>query len=282
MRWGRIYIIPTESTLAVPPTCLQGAWYARSLQSKYTRRLRPLRHAYVGGTGHARWRHGCRGPGWHSICICRPPKPYRQRTSEVHHRALHARVCYVPAGDAAHAAVIVHCSITAACSLRAPASLKTRTGDVRRRYGSLRFGYRIRRRPAAERCTAGCDRGFRVNWDLSTAKVCFRTINYHRLELKFSECDASVDVRVVSSIVTRCNTREVYHSFVSIKDTWTEQKYIVDTLTQTRNLLKMTHPNIYYDIFFKCVFVLDYLCLDIWLRPSIKCTYIHITKLAMY
>ena len=35
MRWGRIYIIPTESTLAVPPTCLQGAWHARSLQSKY-------------------------------------------------------------------------------------------------------------------------------------------------------------------------------------------------------------------------------------------------------
>ena len=30
-----IYIIPTESTLAVPPTCLQGAWQARSLQSKY-------------------------------------------------------------------------------------------------------------------------------------------------------------------------------------------------------------------------------------------------------
>ena len=29
------YIIPTESTLAVPPTCLQGAWHARSLQSKY-------------------------------------------------------------------------------------------------------------------------------------------------------------------------------------------------------------------------------------------------------
>ena len=36
MRWGRIYIIPTESTLAVPPTCLQGAWHARSLQSKYS------------------------------------------------------------------------------------------------------------------------------------------------------------------------------------------------------------------------------------------------------
>ena len=62
-------------------------------------------------------------------------------------------------GDAAHAAVIAHCSITAVCSLRAPASLKTRTRDVRRRYGSLRFGYRIRRRPATERCTAGCDRG---------------------------------------------------------------------------------------------------------------------------
>ena len=27
MRRGRIYIIPTESTLAVPPTCLQGAWH---------------------------------------------------------------------------------------------------------------------------------------------------------------------------------------------------------------------------------------------------------------
>ena len=57
---------------------------------------------------------------------------------EVHHRALHARVCYVPTGDAAHAAVIAHCSITTACSLRAPASLKTRTGDVRRYgYGGL-------------------------------------------------------------------------------------------------------------------------------------------------
>ena len=35
MRWVRIYIIPTESTLAMPPTCLQGVWHARSLQSKY-------------------------------------------------------------------------------------------------------------------------------------------------------------------------------------------------------------------------------------------------------
>ena len=35
MRWGRIYVIPTKSTLAVPPTCLQGAWHARSLQSWY-------------------------------------------------------------------------------------------------------------------------------------------------------------------------------------------------------------------------------------------------------
>ena len=143
--------------------CLQGACKVRDTHVRCRasmRRLRPLRHAYVGGTGHARWRHGCRGPGWHLICIYRPPKPYRQCTLEVHRRALHARVCYVPAGDAAHAAVIAHCSITAACSLCAPASLKTRTGDVRRRYGSLRFGYRIRRRPAAERCTAGCDRGF--------------------------------------------------------------------------------------------------------------------------
>ena len=76
-------------------------------------------------------------------------------------RTGNARVCDVPTGDAAHAAVIAQCSVTAACSLRAPASLKTRTGDVRRRYGSLRFGYRIRRRPAAERCTAGCDWGFK-------------------------------------------------------------------------------------------------------------------------
>ena len=35
MRLGRIYIIPTESTLAVPPMYLRGAWHARSLQSKY-------------------------------------------------------------------------------------------------------------------------------------------------------------------------------------------------------------------------------------------------------
>ena len=35
MCWCRLYIMPTESTLAVPPTCLQGAWHARSLQSKY-------------------------------------------------------------------------------------------------------------------------------------------------------------------------------------------------------------------------------------------------------
>ena len=35
MGWGRIYIIPTESTLAMPPTCLQGAWHALSLQIKY-------------------------------------------------------------------------------------------------------------------------------------------------------------------------------------------------------------------------------------------------------
>ena len=31
-----------------------------------------------------------------------------------------------------------HSLITAACSLRAPASFKTRTSDVRRRYGTLR------------------------------------------------------------------------------------------------------------------------------------------------
>ena len=30
-----VFFIPTESTLAVPPTCLQGAWHTRSLQSKY-------------------------------------------------------------------------------------------------------------------------------------------------------------------------------------------------------------------------------------------------------
>ena len=47
-----------------------------------------------------------------------------------------------------------HCVLSARSSVS-----QTRTGDVRRRYGSLRFGYRIRRRPAAERCTAGCDRG---------------------------------------------------------------------------------------------------------------------------
>ena len=155
MRWGKIYIIPTESTLAMSPTCLQGAWHARSLQSKYA----------AAASSASRWRHGCRGPGWHWICICQPPKPYRQRTSEVHRRALHSRVCYVPAGDAAHAAVIAHYSITASCSLRAPASLKTSTGDVRWWYASLRFGYRIRHRPAAERCTAGCDRGLNITHD---------------------------------------------------------------------------------------------------------------------
>ena len=99
--------------------CLQRACKVRDTHVRCRasmRRLRSLRHAYVGGTGHARWRHGCRGPGWHLICICRQPKPYRQRTSEVHCRALYARVCYVPAGEAAHAAVIAHCSITAACS----------------------------------------------------------------------------------------------------------------------------------------------------------------------
>ena len=35
MRWGTIDIIPTESKLAVPPTCLQDAWHARWLQGKY-------------------------------------------------------------------------------------------------------------------------------------------------------------------------------------------------------------------------------------------------------
>ena len=89
-------------------------------------------------------------------------------------------VCYVPAGDAAHAAVIAHCSITAACSLRAPASLKTHTSDVRRRHGCLRFGYRIRRRPATERCTAGCDRGFTAvaNCQTSFQKARFSMANY--------------------------------------------------------------------------------------------------------
>ena len=35
MRCDRMYITPTECTLAVPPTYLQGTWHPRSLQSKY-------------------------------------------------------------------------------------------------------------------------------------------------------------------------------------------------------------------------------------------------------
>ena len=53
MRWGRIYIIPTESTLAVRPTCLQGAWHARSLQSKYA--------AAASSASRVRW--------WHWACM---------------------------------------------------------------------------------------------------------------------------------------------------------------------------------------------------------------------
>ena len=157
MRWGRIYVIPTESTLAVPPMCLQGAWHARSLQSKYA--------AAASSASRVRRWHRARtleARLSRSRLASNLYLPAAQTVPATHVGG--ARVCYVPAGDSAHAAVIAHCSITAACSLRAPASLKTRTGDVRRRYGSLRFGYRIRRRPAAERCTAGCDQGLRHIW----------------------------------------------------------------------------------------------------------------------
>ena len=52
MRWGIIYIIPTESTLAVPPMCLQGAWHTRSLQSKYA--------AAASSASPVRWWHQAR------------------------------------------------------------------------------------------------------------------------------------------------------------------------------------------------------------------------------
>ena len=142
MRWGRIYIIPTESTLAVPPTCLQGAWHARSLQSKYA--------AAASSASHVR--------RWH---LARKLEARLSRSRLALNLHLPAPNRTGNTQDAVHAAVIAHCSISAACSLRAPASLKTGTGDVRRQYGSLRFGYQIRRRPATERCTAGCDRGFK-------------------------------------------------------------------------------------------------------------------------
>ena len=127
MRWGRIYIIPTESMLTVPPTSLQSAWYARSLQNKY---VAPASSAWRV----LRWHRACTLEAWLSK---------------------------------SRLALNLHLSAaqTAACSLHAPASLKTRTGDVRRRYGSLRFGYRIRRRPLVERL--GCDRGF------ISATLCF-------------------------------------------------------------------------------------------------------------
>ena len=162
--WAEVEFILSPPKARSP--CLQRACKVRDMHVRCRasmRRLRPLRHAYGGGTGHARWRHGYWGPGWHWICICRPPKPYRQSTSEVHRR-----------------------SITAACSLCAPASLKTRTGDVHRRYGSLLFGHGIRRRPATERYTAGCDRGFRqpttflhtwsITWDI---KGCLCLFKHH-------------------------------------------------------------------------------------------------------
>ena len=184
---GQMSVSCVEVEFILSPTkarspCLQRACKVRDTHIRCKASMCPLRHAYICGTGQARWRHGCRDPGWHWICICRSPKLYRQRTSDVHRRALHARVCYVPTGDAAHAAVIAHCSITAAGSLRAPASLKRRTGDVRRWYGSLRFGYRIRRRPATERCTAGCDRGIsKVSAASCLAELSHRRANCNKI-----------------------------------------------------------------------------------------------------
>ena len=157
MRWGRIDIIPTESTLAVPATCLQGAWHARSLQSKYA----------AAASSASRVRR------WH-----------RARTLEARlSRSRLALNLHLPAGQtvpATHVGGAPPCAartcllrsrrrrgarssyctlfnnrcVLSACSCVS----QNRTSDVRRRYGSLRFGYRILRRPAAERCTAGCDR----------------------------------------------------------------------------------------------------------------------------
>ena len=76
------YIGMDPNTLILSPPkapwlCLQRACKVRDTHVRCRAsmwRLRPLRHAYVGGTGLPRWRHSCGGAGWHFICICRPPK----------------------------------------------------------------------------------------------------------------------------------------------------------------------------------------------------------------
>ena len=133
---GQMSVSCVEVEFILSPTkarslCLQRACKVRDTHIPCKASMRPLRHAYICGTGQARWRHGCRDPGWHWICICRSPKLYRQRTSDMHRRALHARVCYVPTGDTAHAAVIAHCSITAACSCVTQKTHRRRASAVR-------------------------------------------------------------------------------------------------------------------------------------------------------
>ena len=162
MRWGRIYIVPTESTLAVLPACLQGAWHARSLQSKYA----------AAASSASRVRR------WHRACTMEARLSRSRSALNLHLPAVQtvlathiggappcaARTCLLRScrrrsARSSYCTLFNNRCMLSACSLHAPASLKTRTGDVRRRYGSLRFGYWILRRPAAERCTADCDRG---------------------------------------------------------------------------------------------------------------------------
>ena len=130
MHWGRIYIIPTESTLAVPPTCLQGAWHARSLQSKYAAAASSasrVRRWHRARTLEARLSRSRLALNLHL--------PAAQAVPTTHVGGAPpcaAHTCLLPSTrDAAHAAVIAPCSITAACSCVSQNTHRWRASAVR-------------------------------------------------------------------------------------------------------------------------------------------------------
>ena len=124
MRWGRVYIIPTERKHARRASTVLARYLTRKFATEQVcgdyvlcvARTLVAPGTHVGGT---------------AVEVSAGIKFYLPAAQTV--PATHV--------GGAQVTVIAHCSITAACSLSAPASLKTRTGDVRWRYGSLYFGY---------------------------------------------------------------------------------------------------------------------------------------------
>ena len=116
MRRGRIYIIPTESTLAVPPTCLQGAWHTFAAEQVCggcvlcVTRTSVAPGTHVGGTA-------VEVPAGIKLAFAGGPN----RTGNARRRCTTVRCTHVSATSPQETQYTqhlfsAHCSITAACS----------------------------------------------------------------------------------------------------------------------------------------------------------------------